>query len=188
MKKKSLKLFWELFRATFTLSAFTFGGGYVIVSLMKKDFVEKKHWLENDEMLDLTALAQACPGALAVNASFIAGYHIAGYPGAFVTLLGTVSPPLIILTVVSHFYTIFSQSPFVAQVFGAMQAGIAAIVADVALGMAFSILESRDALRILALCACFAIVTLTDINIAFIIIGCAILGAVRSVKSAKKEG
>ena len=59
MKKKSLKLFWELFRATFTLSAFTFGGGYVIVSLMKKDFVEKKHWLENDEMLDLTALAQA---------------------------------------------------------------------------------------------------------------------------------
>ena len=75
-----------------------------------------------------------------------------------------------------------------AQVFGAMQAGIAAIVADVALGMAFSILESRDVLRILVLCACFAIVTLTDINIACIIIGCAILGAVRSVKSAKKEG
>ena len=64
MKKKSLKLFWELFRATFTLSAFTFGGGYIIVSLMKKDFVEKKHWLENDEMLDLTALAQETLGTI----------------------------------------------------------------------------------------------------------------------------
>lgn len=180
-------LFWQLFKATFILSACTFGGGYVIVSLMKKDFVENKKWLEMDEMMDLTALAQSCPGALAVNASYILGYHIAGYPGAFVTLLGTVTPPLIILTIVSHFYQLFSQSAFIAAIFSGMQAGIAAIVADVAITMALDIAKSKDWLRILVMALCFALVYFYKLNIGFIIVGCAIIGLFRTVYRARRE-
>lgn len=69
MESKSKKtVLWKLFLSTFYLSAFTFGGGYVIVSLMKKKFVDEYHWIDENEMLDLVAIAQSAPGAVAVNA------------------------------------------------------------------------------------------------------------------------
>ena len=67
--------------STLYLSAFTFGGGYVIVSLMKKKFVDEYHWIEEDEMLDLIAIAQSAPGAIAVNGAIVVGYKLAGLPG-----------------------------------------------------------------------------------------------------------
>ena len=76
-KKKLLRLFIE----TFYLSAFTFGGGYMIVSLMKKKFVNEYHWIEEDEMLDLVAIAQSAPGAIAVNGAIVVGYKLAGISG-----------------------------------------------------------------------------------------------------------
>lgn len=79
MKKKSA--LWTLFFSTLYLSAFTFGGGYVIVSLMKKKFVDEYHWIEEDEMLDLIAIAQSAPGAIAVNAATFVGTKLAGFPG-----------------------------------------------------------------------------------------------------------
>ena len=79
MKKKSA--LWTLFFSTLYLSAFTFGGGYVIVSLMKKKFVDEYHWIEEDEMLDLIAIAQSAPGAIAVNGAIVVGYKLAGLPG-----------------------------------------------------------------------------------------------------------
>ena len=80
MKKKSV--LWTLFFSTLYLSAFTFGGGYVIVSLMKKKFVDEYHWIEEDEMLDLIAIAQSAPGAIAVHGAIVVGYKLAGLPGA----------------------------------------------------------------------------------------------------------
>lgn len=80
MKKKSA--LWTLFFSTLYLSAFTFGGGYVIVSLMKKKFVDEYHWIEEDEMLDLIAIAQSAPGTIAVNGAIVVGYKLAGLPGA----------------------------------------------------------------------------------------------------------
>lgn len=83
MKKDYSKL-WVLFKSMFVLSACTFGGGFVIVSLMKKKFVEELQWLEEDEMLDVTAITQSAPGPLPVNASVIIGYRIAGVIGSLI--------------------------------------------------------------------------------------------------------
>ena len=80
--KKDAKFYWKLFGATFTLSAFTFGGGYVSVPLMRQKFVEKYHWIEEEEIMDLTAIAQSAPGPIAVNASILIGYRLAGVFGA----------------------------------------------------------------------------------------------------------
>ena len=77
MRKKQ-KVFWKLFLSTLYLSAFTFGGGYVIVTLMKDKFVDKYHWIEENEMLDLIAIAQSAPGAIAVNGAIVVGYKLAG--------------------------------------------------------------------------------------------------------------
>lgn len=72
---------WQLFLSTFKLSACTFGGGFVIIPLMRERFVKELHWIEEEEMLDLTAIAQSSPGSIAINASILVGYHVAGIPG-----------------------------------------------------------------------------------------------------------
>ena len=108
--KKDFAFYRKLFTSTFYLSAFTFGGGYVIIPLMRKKFVEQFHWIEETEMLDLTAIAQSAPGPIAVNASILIGYRLAGFAGAMVSTLGTVLPPLIILSLISLAYTAFQSS------------------------------------------------------------------------------
>ena len=81
LEVNSLQKYKKLFFSTFELSACTFGGGFVIIPLMRKKFVEELGWIEEDEMMDLTAIAQSSPGAIAVNASILVGYHVAGFPG-----------------------------------------------------------------------------------------------------------
>ena len=108
MKKKNL--LWKLFVSTFYISAFTFGGGYVIVSLMKKKFVDEYHWIEEDEMLDLVAIAQSSPGAIAVNGAIVVGFKLAGLPGTLVVILGTIIPPFLIISVISIFYAAFRDN------------------------------------------------------------------------------
>ena len=78
-KKKILA---KLFFSTLYLSAFTFGGGYVIVTLMKQKFVDELHWIQEDEMLDLIAIAQSAPGAIAVNGAIVVGFKLAGVLGS----------------------------------------------------------------------------------------------------------
>ena len=81
--------YWQLFLSTFKLSACTFGGGFVIIPLMRERFVKELHWIEEEEMLDLTAIAQSSPGSIAINASILVGYHVAGIPGALITVVGS---------------------------------------------------------------------------------------------------
>ena len=141
--KKGLSFYWKLFSATFSLSAFTFGGGYIIIPLMRKKFVEQYHWIEEEEMMDLTAIAQSSPGAMAVNASILVGYRLAGIPGTLVTVLGTILPPLIILSIISIGYTAFRDSVAVSLVLRGMQAGVAAVIVDVVITMAKTICKGK---------------------------------------------
>ena len=96
-KESRRKVLWKIFVSTLYLSAFTFGGGYVIVTLMKKKFVDEYHWIGEDEMLDLVAIAQSSPGAIAVNGAIVVGYKLLGIPGALVAILGTILPPFVII-------------------------------------------------------------------------------------------
>ena len=124
-----------LFWSGFKLSACTFGGGFVIIPLMRKKFVEQLHWIEEQEMLDLTAIAQSSPGAIAVNASILIGYHVAGITGALLAVLGTILPPLIIISIVSLFYRAFRDNVIVDMVMKGMLAGVAAVICDVVITM-----------------------------------------------------
>lgn len=79
--KQHQRMMGELFLSTLKISAFTFGGGYVIVPLMRKRFVEELNWIDEQEMLDLISVSQSAPGPLAVNAALMVGYRMAGIPG-----------------------------------------------------------------------------------------------------------
>ena len=130
MRKKQ-KVLWKLFLSTLYLSAFTFGGGYVIVTLMKDKFVDKYHWIEENEMLDLIAIAQSAPGAIAVNGAIVVGYKLAGLAGVLTAIFGTVLPPFLIISVISVFYQIFRDNFIIRELLDGMQAGVGAVIASV---------------------------------------------------------
>lgn len=176
LAKRDLRFYWKLFSSTFTLSAFTFGGGYVIIPLMRKKFVQQYHWLEEDEMLDLTAIAQSSPGPIAVNAAIIIGYRLAGMLGALVAIAGTVLPPLIILSVISLFYQAFRANQVVANVLRGMQAGVAAVIVDVTVTMGWGVAKEKNILSILMMAAAFVATYVFNVNVAFIVLSCGLIG------------
>ncbi|HNZ95217.1 MAG TPA: chromate transporter [Sphaerochaeta sp.] len=122
-----LRLFWE----TFTLSMSGFGGGFVIVSLMRKKMVAKLGWIDQDEMMDFVIIAQSAPGSASVNVAMMVGYHLARTPGALVATLGTVLPPMIIVSIISVIYTILQGNVWVDAAFLGMRPVVAAIVLQV---------------------------------------------------------
>lgn len=186
--KKDLKFFWTLFISTFTLSAFTFGGGYVIVPLMRKKFVETLGWIDEEEMLDLIAIAQSAPGPIAVNSSIIIGYRLAGIPGALVTTFGTVLPPMVILSVISQFYTAFRDNVVVSLVLKGMGIGVAAVIVDVVYTMAKGVVKTKDALWIIVMCAALVVALFTSLNVVFVILACGVVGAINVIAQDKKTG
>lgn len=176
MEERSAKLYWTLFSSTFLLSAVTFGGGYVIVPLLKRKFVEQLHWIDEQEMLDMVAIAQSSPGPLAVNASIIIGYRVAGVLGALLTALGTVLPPLIVISIISVFYAAFRDNRIVSLVLKGMQAGVAAVIANVVITMVAGILKQRRALPICIMLGTFAASAVFSINVVLCILACAVIG------------
>ena len=175
----------ELFLSTFRLSACTFGGGFVIIPLMRKKFVEELGWIEEEEMMDLTAIAQSSPGAIAVNAAILVGYHVAGIPGALLTILGTVLPPLIIISVISFFYQQFRDDAIVNVAMAGMLAGVAAVICDVVINMGKRIFQTKRILPVLALLGSFAAVRFFDVSIMIVIPVCGIIGGLETWKREK---
>ena len=142
---------WKLLLSTLYISAFTFGGGFVIVTFMKRKFVDELHWIDNDEMLDLAALAQSSPGAIAVNAAILVGWRVAGLAGMVTAVLGTILPPMLILSIVSLFYEAFASNYFIQLVLRGMQAGVAAVILDVTFGLGRGVLKERSVLNCLVM-------------------------------------
>ena len=189
--KSNPSLYLKLFTSTFYLSAFTFGGGYVIVPLMRRRFVDDLRWIEEKEMLDLTAIAQSAPGPIAVNAAILLGWRVAGPLGALVAILGTVLPPFLILSVISLFYAAFRSNPIVAALLKGLQSGVAAVIVSVVVDMAGGILAQKRLLPNLIMAGAFLITLLCDINVVWIILVCAVVGILAAFwrqARDKKEG
>ena len=179
LKKKHLLL--ELFLSTLYISSFTFGGGFVIVTFMKRKFVDELHWIDEQEMLDLVALAQSSPGAIAVNAAILVGWRVCGVAGMLTAVLGTILPPMIILSVISLFYAAFASNVYVALVLKGMQAGVAAVILDVTCSLGGSVLKEKSVFSIIIMAAAFAATFFFNVNVIYIILTAGLLGAGKAV-------
>ena len=184
--RRDARTYGILFASTFKLSAFTFGGGYLIIPLMRKQFVDNLGWLEEQEMLDLTAIAQSSPGPIAVNAAILLGYRVAGVSGALITMLGTVLPPLVVLSIISLFYDAFRSNLIVSRVMRGMQAGVAAVIFDVVLTMAGQIIGRRRAVPVVTLVGAFVASWFFDVHILLILLACALIGLAQWRYDARK--
>ena len=175
----------KLFLSTLYLSAFTFGGGYVIVTLMKKKFVDQYHWIEEAEMLDLVAIAQSAPGPIAVNGAIVVGYKLAGLFGVAVAILGTIIPPFVIIALVSICYNVFRSNVIVGKMLEGMQAGVGAVIASVTYEMGAGIVREKNGISLLIMAGAFLASCVFGVNVVVIVIVCGVLGALRTLIAKK---
>ena len=181
-----VRLFFEMMK----ISAFTFGGGFVIIGMMRKKFCNELHWVTDEEVLDMTAIAQSAPGALAVNSAVIFGYRMAGVPGALISTLGTVIPPITIISIVCLIYDAFSTNVIVQTALRVMRAGVGAIIADVTIDLGMNVFKSGNALNIVLMFAAFVAswffkVSAIKISLIFIALGLA-MNFLRKKKGGKE--
>lgn len=170
------KLLGQLFTTIFSLSACAFGGGFVIVSLMKKKAVEERHWLEEDEMLDITAIAQSSPGPILVNTSVILGYRLQGIVGSLTAVGGAILPPMILLSLIAVFYDWFRQNAVINTALTVMRAGVAAVICDVVINLAKNVLGTKKPLYIALMVITFILGYFLDVGAMYIILGCLATG------------
>ena len=179
---------WILFTTTFGISATT-NGGYAIVAVMKTKFVEKYKWLTEDEMLDLLSIGQSAPGPIAINSSIIVGYRICGIAGALLTTLGTVLPPLIIMSIVTIFYEFISTNPYVRIFMQGMASGVAALLVSVTYDLFKGVTKQKSVINYVLMAFAFIFVRFTDYSILILAIICATCGIIKTemmIKEVKK--
>ncbi len=181
------KKLWKLFSSLFLLSSCAFGGGYVVISLMKKKYVEELGWLEEEEMLDVTAITQSCPGPLLVNAAVVIGYRVAGALGVALAVVATILPPMLIIGVISLFYTQFRTNPYIATALQVMRAGVAAVIVDVVWNLAKKVGQTRRILYIAMMVMAFVCTVFLNVSGMLVIFVCLAIGIADLVVSVLRE-
>lgn len=175
----------QLFFSTLYISACTFGGGFVIITFMKKKFVDGLHWLSEEEMLDFIVLAQSSPGAIAVNAAILVGWRVAGFMGMAMAVSGTVIPPMLILIIVSFFYTAFATNIYVALVLKGMQAGVAAVIIDVVFGLGTNVIKLHQPVYAAMMTTAFIATFCFSVNVIYIIFIAAFVSIILEIRNRK---
>ena len=110
-------IYWESFKTFFKIGIFTLGGGYAMIPLIEEEVVNNKKWVSRDEMLDLIAIAQSCPGVFAINIATFIGYKLRKTRGAICTTLGTAMPSFLIILAIAMFFSQFKDNKVVAAIF-----------------------------------------------------------------------
>jgi len=186
MEKK--KLFPWLFGVSLYISAFTFGGGYVVIPMVRKFFVQKRRLMTEKELMNIAAFAQSSPGAIAVSTAALSGYHVGRLPGMIISCVGTLIPPIAILTVISINYAAFRDNNIVAAVLKGMEAGVAAVIVDFVIDMCKMVLGQKRMLSTVLIPATFVACFLLQINVALILAVCVAVSVVESLIRRCKEG
>ena len=119
----------ELFLTFAKVGAFTIGGGLAMVSVIHDDLVTKKKWLDDEEFMDILAIAQTLPGLLAVNFSIFLGFRLKGTKGAILSTLGSILPPFVIILLIAMVFTSYKDIPAIEAIFKGIRPAVVALIA-----------------------------------------------------------
>lgn len=184
MKAKSQNVLLVLFFEMLRISAFTFGGGFVIATFIKKQFADKLHWIDEKEMLDLIALGQSSPGAVAVNIAILTGWRIFGFFGMVVAVIATILPPIFIISVISVFYSTFASNQISALFLEGMRSGVAAVILSVSLDLIRGLIKEKSAVRLCIMVLIFIASFYFKVNTIILITAALAVGMIVSVFQA----
>lgn len=118
----------KIFLVFLRIGAFTFGGGYAMLPLLEREVVYNQKWISPEEFLNILGIAQAAPGAVAINSGIFLGFKIARFPGAIVATLGLVLPAFLVILIIASFFTQFRQNLLVQQFFRGVGPAVAALI------------------------------------------------------------
>lgn len=158
----------------------------MIVTLMKKKFVDEYHWIKEDEMLDLIAIAQSAPGAIAVNGAIVVGYKLAGLAGALTAIIATIIPPFLIISIISVCYNAFRSNFIVSEMLEGMQAGVGAVIAAVVFEMAAGIIHGKNPASLIIMGAAFIATCFFGVNVLYVVLICGAIGVVRAIVERRR--
>lgn len=168
--------YWKLFTSILFISACTFGGGMAMIAMMQRRFVKELHWMDEEEMLDITAMAQTVPGSNFTNAAIMVGYRVGGIGGALAAITAAVLPPMLIISLIVPVYGQLRDNHVAAIFLQVMRAGVAAYIVDMLLGMIWKLLKSRSVLYILMAVAVFLARMILNMNISVLFLACLGIG------------
>ncbi len=182
--KENFKKMLSLFITFFKIGAFTFGGGYAMIPLIQKEVAEEKGWITDEEILDVIAIAESTPGPIAINSATFVGYKVCGFWGAFFSTVGVVLPSFVIILVISFVLREFADLKPVRYAFFGIRAGVLALVLKAFVSMYRQCPKNLVSYILAALS--FIIAVLFDINVIYIIIGCAVIGLIASLIAGRR--
>lgn len=165
-----LKFYLWLASINLFISTFTFGGGYVVVPMIRKYYVEKKGLFSNDELIEMAAVAQSSPGAIAINLSVLAGKRVAGTLGIFISAICSIIPPLVILGFISNWYAAFAANTTVMAFLKGMQACVTALIIDIVVDMYQLIQQENSKLLSFLVPVSFVANAFFNLNVIYILL------------------
>ena len=168
----------ELFATFFKIGAFTFGGGYAMIPIIKEEVVTKRHWMEDSDILDIVAIAESTPGPIAINTATFVGKKTAGTLGAAAATFGTVLPSFIIIFAISSVLRQFEELTAVKYAFAGIRAAVLVLIFQGLLSMYRA--RPKGKMEYLLMALSFLITVIFDFNVLVIIVSCALIGLIVS--------
>lgn len=170
------KMLWTLFITFFKIGGFTFGGGYAMIPLIEREMVEGKGWINREDIVDILAVSQSLPGAIAINSATFIGYKIAGIPGAISATLGVILPSVIVITVIASIFVAFKENMIVQKVFAGIRSAVVALIAVAAWNIGKS--SIKDTIGLIIAIGAFIASAILDIHAIYIILVGIMLGLI----------
>lgn len=184
-KKSTFKTALSLFLIFFKIGAFSFGGGYSMISMIENEIVEKKKWIESGDLLDVVAISESTPGPIAINVATFVGFKTCGFFGAFMATIGVILPSFTIIYIISFVMKQFQSSKIVQYAFQGVRAGVFALIIKALITMYKQCPKSIISYIIAGVA--FLLVAFFNINVLAVIAGCAIVGLISSIIVAKES-
>jgi chromate transporter len=181
------KIYIKLFLSTLYISTVAFGGGLVIIELLRKRFVEEYGWVKNEEMADIIVIAQSTPGAIGSNAALIIGYRLLGIKGAAAALIATVIPPIIIISLLTMFYSFIRDNAVASYILKGMQAGAAAVILNLVYKMGKDVVEGKGLIVIVMLVTAFVAAFIFKVSVPLVMLISASIGIITTYYNIYKE-
>lgn len=171
-----IKTYLELFRVFFKIGAFTFGGGYAMIPLIEEEIVTVKGWVEKEDMIDMLAVSQSIPGAIAINTSTLVGYKVAGKLGAIFATLGVILPSFLIISIIAMFFSKISDSNIVETIFVGISGAVIVLIFLAAIKMLK--VAVKDLLSVILVIITVLVVLFTDVSPIYLIMFGGVTGVI----------
>lgn len=176
----------QLFLTFFKIGAFTFGGGYAMIPLIKEEVVTRRKWITAEDILDIVAIAESTPGPIAINSATFVGYKTAGFRGSFAATAGVSLPSFLIIYAVSFVLRQFENFTAVKYAFTGIRAAILALIAGAFCSMYKA--SPKGKISYILMAFAFVMTAFFDISVLYIILICGLVGFLSSYKTLKKKG